>query len=180
MKHLILIILSGAFLFSCTPREEKTKDRIKALEDSLFSSNVSMFDKTKAEELVKVYLDFAEKFPSDSLAPGFLFKAGNLLMNLSDPKKAIDCFDKIITKYPGFEKSPQSLFLKAFIYENHLNDLVKAKDTYMEFIRKYPENEFADDAQVSIQNLGKSPEELIKEFEKKALNSDSAKAGEKK
>jgi TolA-binding protein len=59
------------------------------------------------------------------------------------------------------------MFLKAFVYEDQLHDLNKAKKYYEEFLEKYPDSDFADDARISLQNLGKSPEELIKEFEEK-------------
>lgn len=53
-----------------------------------------------------------------------------------------------------------------FVYENDLNDLENAKQTYEAFLQKYPNDpDFADDAQMALKNLGKSPEELIKEFE---------------
>ncbi len=57
------------------------------------------------------------------------------------------------------------MFLKGYVYENDLRDLETAKKIYEEFLVKYPDDEFADDAEISIKNLGKSPEELIKEFE---------------
>jgi len=46
----------------------------------------------------------------------------------------------------------------------------KAKELYELFLEKYPEHDFADDAQFSLQYLGKSPEELMMEFE--AQNAD--------
>jgi len=54
-------------------------------------------------------------------------------------------------------KLPQELELraKAFTYEAE------------EFLEKYPDSDFADDARISLQNLGKSPEELIKELEER-------------
>jgi TolA-binding protein len=94
-----------------------------------------------------------------------LFKAGDLAMNLGMGQKAISFFDRILKDYPDFEKVPQSLFLKGYIYENEIGDLNTAKKIYEDFLQKYPDDEFADDAEVSIKNLGKSPEELIKEFE---------------
>ena len=54
------------------------------------------------------------------------------------------------------------------MYENNLGDLNAAKSIYEQFLEKYPDDEFADDAAVSIKNLGKTPEELIKEFEEQA------------
>ncbi len=94
-----------------------------------------------------------------------LFQAGDMAMNLNMPKEAVVLFDRIMENYPDFDKAPQCLFLKGYIYENNLGNLNVAKKIYEEFLEKYPDDEFADDAEVSIKNLGKTPEELIKEFE---------------
>jgi len=39
---------------------------------------------------------------------------------------------------------------------------------YREFLQKYPNHEFADDAELSLKNLGKTPEELLEQFQKTA------------
>jgi outer membrane protein assembly factor BamD (BamD/ComL family) len=49
----------------------------------------------------------------------------------------------------------------AYTYENNLHDLVRAKTLYEEFLQKFPNGELAQDAKLSLDNLGKSPEELI-------------------
>jgi tetratricopeptide (TPR) repeat protein len=60
------------------------------------------------------------------------------------------------------------MFLKGYVYENNLGRLDKAKEIYETFIELYPNNEFADDAEVSLRFLGKSPEELIEIFQQEA------------
>ena len=58
--------------------------------------------------------------------------------------------------------------MMGFVYENDLNDLVKAKATYEAFLQKYPNDpDFADDAKTALTMLGRSPEDIIKEFEQK-------------
>jgi hypothetical protein len=54
-----------------------------------------------------------------------------------------------------------------YIHENYFQELGKAKAIYEQFLQRYPDHDFADDAQISIENLGKSPEELIRIFEEK-------------
>jgi TolA-binding protein len=88
-------------------------------------------------------------------------------MNINRGEMAINIYNRILKSYPDFKKAPECLFLKAYVYENNLGQLNKARVFYQEFIDKYPDNDFADDAEISIQNLGKSPEELIREFEEK-------------
>jgi len=170
----IFIIAAGLFIaFSCTSPKQKSQAEIKSLEDSLFSDETKMVDRTKARELISMYVAFADEFPDDAETPGILFKAGDMAMNLNQANQAIQIFDRIMENYPDYEKTPQCLFLKGYVYENDLHDLDMAKKIYEEFLLKYPDDEFADDAQISIQNLGKTPEELIKEFEEKSKEKEA-------
>jgi hypothetical protein len=50
-----------------------------------------------------------------------------------------------------------------------MKNLDKARETYLLFIEKYPADDFTRDAKLAIQNLGKTPEMLIREFEAKQL-----------
>ena len=81
--------------------------------------------------------------------------------------QAINYFNTVYTKYPNFDKAPYCLFLQGFIYESQLNDTAKARQVYQQVIEKYPNERIAEDAKASIDNMGKTPEELIREFEKK-------------
>ena len=56
-----------------------------------------------------------------------------------------------------------ALFMTGFVYENDLMDLKNAKASYESFLKRYPNDpDFADDAQMALKMLGKSPEEIIK------------------
>lgn len=44
-------------------------------------------------------------------------------------------------------------------------DYKNAEKYYKLFLEKYPNNDFTDDAEISLKNLGKTPEQLIEEFE---------------
>ncbi|MCD4773048.1 MAG: tetratricopeptide repeat protein [Bacteroidales bacterium] len=167
LKKLGVLSLVIVLFAACGPTKDNALTKISVLEKQLFSSTNSSVNKIKAEELVLLYLDFAKQFPEDSIVPEYLFKAADISMNIMESGKAIEIYDQIITNYPDYSKTPECLFLKGFVYENNLHDLVHAKKYYTEFIDKYPDNDFADDAAMSLINLGKSPEELIKEFEAK-------------
>ena len=157
-----------AFFVFCTSPKDKLKSDIKTIEDSLFADETKMIDRKLAKELIDKYVEFADAYPKDPDTPHTLFKAGDLAMNMNMPRKAIELFDRVMNNHPEYEKTPQCLFLKGYIYENDLKDLETAKQIYEDFLVKYPDDEFADDAEISIKNLGKSPEELIREFEEKA------------
>ena len=86
-------------------------------------------------------------------------------MGINMTAESIKYLDKVYNDYPRFEKRPYALFLKAFVLENQSNNLAEAERVYTQFIEEYPNHEMADDAKYSIDNMGKSPEELIREFE---------------
>jgi outer membrane protein assembly factor BamD (BamD/ComL family) len=161
----LIVILLISLLASCSPSKEKRIARINDMEKNLFAPENTNFNKEKADSLTDLYEAFIKDFPQDTLAPGYLFKAANLAMNSGDGSKALTLFDQYIAQYPDQPKAGMSLFFKGFIYENVLMNLDKARETYLLFIEKYPADEFADDAQMAIQNLGKTPEMMIQEFE---------------
>jgi TolA-binding protein len=177
MKKLSLVLILLAAIFSACegPQPKSTEEKeeltleesIAQLEEELFNSNAVKLDRRKALDLIKLYEQYVDTYPDRADAPEYLFKAADISMNMRRPQATIALFDRIMTEYPDYEKSPSALFLKAFVYEDQLQDYENAKRYYELFLEKYPNSEFADDAEVSLQNLGKSPEELIKEFEKK-------------
>ncbi len=172
LRITIAIIISTVITTSCNNTSSSknntvTITQINSLENELFNSEVLTPDMGKARKLATLYIEYASTYPQDTLAPEFLFKASDIYMNLRNPQKTISLFDEILTNYPAYKNAPTILFLKGFVYEDQLNDYENARICYQSFIEKYPENDFADDAVVSINNLGKSPEEMIKEFETK-------------
>lgn len=162
-------MLSGIIitLVSCGPSHDKTADRIQTLEKSLFSPDAVSFNKEKADSLIALYEVFIKKYPKDSLTPGFLFKAANIAMNSGNGPRALNFFDQYLNNYSDQPKASLCMFFKAFVYENIMQDLDKARETYLLFIEKYPSDDFTRDARLALVNLGKTPDMLVREFEEK-------------
>ncbi len=172
-KIVIVLFFSTFLLVSCNntnnavdSTKEVSIEHINSLEAELFNANMTTPNLEKAKQLADMYVAYADQNPNDSIAPDFLFKGADINMNISSPQTTIALFDNIISLYPGYKNIPTIMFLKGFVYEDQLNDYENARKCYEEFLEKYPDSDFADDALVSLNNLGKSPEELIKEFEK--------------
>lgn len=165
---LITLAFTALILFSCSSSKEKMIDEITQMEDQIFSETSNKIDLEQTAKLVDMYITFADRYSKSEEAPDYIFRAADISMNLLDPNKSVELFDRILDNYPEFEKYPHCLFLKAYVYENELHNLDKARELYLEFLEKYPDHDFADDVQVSLDNLGKSPEELIREFQEKA------------
>jgi len=174
---LLPFILALTILAGCGPSREKSAKTIVSIENRLFAPSSNGFDKVKADSLLSAYESFIGHFPKDTMSMKYTFKAANLCMNMGNGTKAIELFDKFIEKYPDNPKAAVSMFFKGYIYENQIKNLEKAKEIYLQFIEKYPNNDFTKDARLALKNLGKSPEEMIKEFEEQR-KADSARVAD--
>lgn len=169
----IIPVMTMTVLFGCAPRtKEDVKSvyvkRIDSLENRLKGSQ--SIDNMAASDLIGAYSAYAENFPADSITPDYLFKAGEVASSIRQGERAITIFNTIYEQYPAYDKAHYCLFLQGFIYETQVNNLQKAKEFYNMVIEKYPNEPIAGDAKACIANLGKSDEELIKEFEEKNKN----------
>lgn len=163
--YLMLIALFIQLFSACqTDKKEHLLSQINEMEKQLFENKKGVIDAKEAANIINLYTSFADQYPEDQKSPSFLFKAADVSINVFHSQKTIALFDRVLNEYPNFDKAPQALFLKAFTYENYLNDMGKARITYELFLSKYPDHSFANDAQVSLNNLGKSPEEIIRAF----------------
>lgn len=159
----ILFVLAG--LMACGSAA-KDMEKIKALEKTVFADPTGM-NKEQAAQLVILYEKFASKYPKDSMAPTCLYKAAEMSINLNKGNDAVTYFDRVINDYPTYPRLPEAYFLKGFVYEISLMNLNKAREAYTAFIQKYPNHELTDDAQISLNNLGKTPEQILLEAQAK-------------
>ena len=118
------------------------------------------------------YVDACEAYalsnPRGPKAAEYLFDAAEMAKLLRTNNKALNIYDWLVAKYPNYEKTPSALFIKAFILENEMNNMEEARLAYQLFLEKYPDNDFADDARFSLENLGKSADEVLKAIEANA------------
>lgn len=143
---------------------ENLETEIKKREAAL-NKDTNTMDRDKAAELMEAYATYGERFSNYENAADRMFKAGELAMGLGHKAQAIKYFEKVYNEYVDYEKRPYALFMKAFVLENQAMKYDQAKEVYEKFIAEFPNHDMADDAEYSIKNMGKSPEELIREFE---------------
>jgi outer membrane protein assembly factor BamD (BamD/ComL family) len=174
MKKLsVLFFTLTVVLFSCKPSKEKLQQQVTKAEGELFQGDKGQFgiDTAKANTTIAAYEAYAEAFKDDTLSPEYLFRAADLQRSMRKTDKSVALYDRIIAEFPKSSRAPYSLFLKGFMYENETQEIDKAREIYHQFLATYPEHQLADDVAFSLKNLGKTPEELIKQFEQ--MNQDS-------
>ena len=165
---IIFTILSSIILFtSCQPDDKQIiTNNINDLETRLFETKKGVINTKEAANMIHAYISYVDTYPTDTMSAKYLFKAADVSINTFHSQESIKLFDRLLNEYPNYGKTPHALFLKAFTYENYLGLTDSAQKYYQIFIEKYPNHIFTNDAQLSLQNLGKTPEEVIRGFKK--------------
>ena len=135
-------------------------EKIATLENKIFNPDGTINTK-KALTLLDAYEQFIVENKDDSNRMEYIFKAAGIALNLNRGQTSLKYLEQYLLSYPNGPQAEQALFLKAFVLENSIGNIKAAKQTYEEFIQKYPNSEFADDAKASIKYIGKSPDEII-------------------
>lgn len=165
-----LAVISLLFFVACTSSRDKMAEKISAMEKNL--QKTALTDSGKVTQLISAYQNFAIKYRNDSAAPEYLYKAAGMASGFHNGRQSIDIFETIIQTYPNYKRIPECYFMLAFAYENSLGNPGKAGEIYNLFLHKYPFHPLADDAKAAIKYLGKSPDEIVLEFNK--AKSDSS------
>jgi outer membrane protein assembly factor BamD (BamD/ComL family) len=172
MKKTVYLFLA-VILVACSGGRQHLLDEIKEKEAIVTKSYNDVLDRSIAESLRQDYLNFAKDYPDDTLAPKFLHKAAELSLAIDMPKEAVSTLDTLIAKYPDYKYLPDAMFFKGFILENHLKDIPSARKAYEDFLKRFPKHELAKQVIATIENLGKSPDEQVKEFMARTDQPDS-------
>lgn len=159
MKRIALLALATVLMVSCGPSREDRIAQIEDFEDSIFEIAVAA-DPDVADQLTQLYVDFADKYPNDSLSPIYLMKAADMQSNVLHTDRSVELFDRIIADYPDFEDVPMCYFLKGNALELN-SQMDEAKVAYEEFLAKYPDHYMAEQTRMMLPHLGMSNEELL-------------------
>jgi|GEM_PF-638563 len=189
-----LLVVFALALFSCSnnSKENSTETKRSARNDSTMRRgknyltdckkllaearrmdsillNQTEVDKTSANKAIHTFTDFAYYCASDSSSPVYLIKAAQVARAINNIPQAKIALDKCIETYPQFQNRPAAMFLLAQLYDErtYLNDEVEAKKIYEQIINEYPKSDWTLSAKGALTFIGKSDEEIMREFKKK-------------
>ncbi len=161
----ILLLSTALFFFACCNKNNRQDalDNISKFEDSIDIAN-NIISVENGSKLIDLYTAFAKQFPNDSLAPAYWFRSAEVAASIHRPDLAIQFLDTVINNYPNYEHFATCHFYKGFVLENVARDLENARLAYQEFIDKFPNDPMVNDARISIENLGLTPEEMLEKI----------------
>ena len=180
IRYLPLLLLCFSILSACSDqaakgnsqKEEnlnpiKLQEEIKSLEAQLKSQDGKKMDRSKVSELIEKSQLFAKSFPKHEAAPALLFRAADVARGTGNPTLGIQLWGTLMQNYPDYERAPDALFLTGFTYENNLNKKEEAKKYYNKFLNDHPNHALFNQVKQTLDQIDKSPEELVKEFQRK-------------
>ncbi len=164
MKYSFLLLL--LFLFACSKNYEKDiTEANKLIEEKKFQQAL--------EILKEVASGNDNKYSPIALKTlGVIYQQNNIpeVEYIESQKIAQKYFYQVYEKFPASDEAPKSLFMSAYILANELNQFEEATKQYNLFLEKYPKNELAASAKIELENIGLSPDEILK---KKISDSDA-------
>lgn len=135
----------------------------KLSEGQLMEKAVEAQKGNQFTEALEHYQTFLDEYPKSDKIPEVLYAMGSIYQNQREFPKAVDVYKRITKDYPEHATASSASFLVGFIYSNELKNYAAAKSAYEEFLLKYPSSPMASSAKFELDNLGKDPEEIIKQ-----------------
>lgn len=164
MKYTFLLFL--LILVACSKNYEKNIAEADKL--------IEQRDFKKAVELLKEAASSNdEKISSVALRKlGVIYQQNNLPEVDYNESQLIaqQYFYKVFEKFPKSPEAPKSLFMSAYLLANELKQFDEATKQYNLFLENFPTDELAAPAKIELENIGLSPEEILK----KNINNSNA------
>lgn len=174
-QFVCLLLLS--FAASCNFKHDRMKGNIEKKELALTNkAKAGEVDSVAVVELLKDYEAFAEAYPEDTSSAIYLFKSADFYRYLHQPLRSIEMYKKVYDRYPAFGRRPYALLLQGFVFENEVGNPHAAKVVYENFLELYPNHHMAKDVRATLQYLGKTPEQIMEEFQANAVADSLARA----
>lgn len=160
------IIFSMLMFFSCADKKADLVSEIATIQNQM--KQESFPSKENLEKAIALFDEYISTYPTDKESYGFTELKAKYQAANGQYTEAIRTYQDLITTHPNDERNADNLFMQGFIYEEYLQDQEKAKSVYMQFLKIYPKHILAPSAQMSLDNLNLSDEELLQKILKSA------------
>ena len=141
----------------------------QSAEDMFAAGEQAAIDPATVNEAATHFKTFIERHPEHQKAPEALTKLAALAQQQGRMQEAIGFYRRILTEYNGSDHVDEAQFMIAFIYEEYIGDLAKAKMAYQRVIDDYPDSELAANARHLLPNVGRNPEDWVEFQDRGAL-----------
>lgn len=157
---LTALLLITIFLVGCSKKseEEYLSAAEKLMNESKYTEAIAEYEKyindyPEGKNTSKAYFEIAKIYQA---------KLVNDISSDASFQKSIEYYQKVVDNFSSSLEAPLSLFMIGFIQANELKKYDLATATYNLFIKKYPEHQLVESAREELNNMGLSPDEILK------------------
>jgi hypothetical protein len=167
------IICLAALLIQCNgkPTQQALLKRIEKAEAVMGADKMPVPE--HALEAAQLYIEYVRAFPHDTVRnPEFWFRAAELHNAAEQPDTAIAVTDSLLRHYPRHRMVPTVLLFRGAVYEMSLGQLGKARQEYLRVTSEFNTPEYYEEvtaALSSLENLGKTGDQIFQEMKEKGL-----------
>ncbi len=154
--HRFALLLFILVLLACSSGSPKLEGDIAALETKLAEQP----SQEVLIQLQELYQEMANNSRGEERLE-YLWKSGETARAAKNFALAESVFIELSENQENLDLASKALFLHAFMCDEDLKEYDKASVLYRKFLEKYPDSDFADDAQFLLENLGKTDEEML-------------------
>ncbi len=162
--------IAGVVLFLAGCAKMTEDEMWQKAEQSRASGNV--------DSTIQMCQAILREYPDGKNASAALFMLGETYNGKNDFRAAVNYYGAFVKKYPDSSSTPLAMFFIGFIYNNNLQIADSARVAYQNFITRFPAHELAASAKFELDNLGKTPDEII--GMKKEITAKTKKTSNKK
>lgn len=169
MKRTITLLAAfGLLAIGChrgaqPPSHDELIQAIDSIERPLMqAAQLESVDTAKGHQIIGLYVQFADLFPDDSLAPTYLHRAAQVSNGMEEIDNMTALYDRVINNYPEYEHLDECFYEKGLALDN-AGRKDEARTAYQQFLDEYPDHFLADDIRKAVQLLDMS-DELLLEF----------------
>lgn len=140
-----------------------------------FHTQMSMsknYNPQDALTAMRMYSDFATKYPDDTLTPEYLFLASDLATGTGNYQQAAEYLETILSRYTTYRKYEDAMFAAALVYDSYLENVNHGGDRaiqlYEQVEAKYPDSYYAEQSKVLKTYVGKPDSVFFNDVRRKA------------
>lgn len=130
--------------------------------DEMFARAEELRKLQSHQAAIEQYREIISEYPASAEAESSQFLIATIYNEgTKEFDKAVVEYGRYVEKYPDLQQTPWALFMVGYLYHNELHNLDSAAAAYNRFLERFPRHEMALSAKFELENLGKSPEELL-------------------
>ena len=149
------------------PMREEMQNKLERMHEHLIGQMEKGIDPAEVKEYMRESDQYMTLY-GDSLAAEHMFSAAELALAVQDYDGALNYWRNVYQAYEkeNHPKVPHAMFMVGYTYENILDKKDLAKTMYKKVLKNHPNHELVKQIKEILTNIDKSPEELIKQFQK--------------